>query len=65
MKNYPDELSEEIALERWENEGGEVKTFPEVRMNPEVRTNDKAILICIGCLVVLPFFYWLVKRLGK
>ncbi len=65
MNKYADKTSVERSIERWENEGGEVKTFPEVRMNPEVRTNDKAILICIGCLVVLPFFYWLVKRLGK
>ncbi len=59
MKKYGDKKSGERAIERWENEGGAVKALP------RVRTNDKAILICIGCLVVLPFFYWLVKRLGK
>lgn len=59
MKKYADKRSAERAIERWENEGGAVKTLP------RVRTNDKAILICIGCLVALPLFYWLVKRLGK
>ena len=65
MEKYADKTSVERSIERWENEGGEVKTFPEVRINPEVRTNDKAVLICIGCLVVLTFFCWLVKGLGK
>lgn len=59
MKNYPNESSEEISIERWENEGGEVKPLP------EMRTNDKKILACIACLVVLPFIYWLAKRVGR
>ena len=59
MENYPNELSEEIAIERWENEGGEVKPLPARRTNP------KKILACVACLVVLPFIYWLVKRTGR
>ncbi|HXG86181.1 MAG TPA: hypothetical protein VNI84_19325 [Pyrinomonadaceae bacterium] len=57
MKNYQNELSEENAVERWENEGGGVKPLP------ELRTNDKKILACIACLTLLPFIYWLVKRI--
>lgn len=47
MKNYPDEFNEEIAIERWENEGGEVKPLT------EMQANDRRILICVACLIVL------------
>ncbi len=59
MKNYQGESSEEIAIERWENEGGEVKPLP------EMRNNDNKILIYVVCFAVLPFIYWLVKRTGR
>ncbi len=59
MKNYLGESSEEFAIERWENEGGEVKPLP------EMRTNDNKILIYVVCFAVLTFVYWLVKRTGR
>ncbi len=58
MKNYQGESSEEIAIERWENEGGEVKPLPEMRIN------DNKILIYVACFAVLPLIYWLFKRIG-
>ncbi|MCY7346550.1 MAG: hypothetical protein LH614_10075 [Pyrinomonadaceae bacterium] len=59
IKNYPGESSEEMAIERWENEGGEVKPLP------EMQTNDNKILIYVVCFTVLHFIYWLVKRTGR
>ncbi len=64
MKEQTDKIDDkkratEAAIERWENEGGEVKPLP------EMRTGDKKILACAACLVVLPFIYWLVKRIGR
>ncbi len=53
MKNYQGESSEEIAIERWENEGGEVEKLPEMRIN------DNKSLIYVVCFAVLPFIYWL------
>lgn len=57
MKRNANIISDQNAIERWENEGGEVKTIA------EVRTNDHAILIFAGCIVVLSLFYWMAKRL--
>ncbi len=53
--DFRSECSEEIAIERWENEGGEVKPLP------EMRTDDNRILICVVYFAVLPFVYWLLK----
>jgi hypothetical protein len=59
MKNIRKVMSNKAAIATWEDEGGALKP-PFV---PEVKTTSKqGLLICLGCLVVLPFFYWLMKR---
>lgn len=58
MKDIGKVMSDKAAISNWEDEGGALKP-PFI---PEVKTNNKVILICLGCLVVLPFLYWLAKR---
>ncbi len=58
MKTDRKVITDKAAIADWEDEGGALKPL----FIPEVMTNNKVILICIGCLVVLPFFYWLAKK---
>ena len=51
-------LSDKAAISNWEDEGGALKPA----FIPEIKTNKKAILICLGGLGALPFLYWLAKR---
>lgn len=51
-------LSDKAAISNWEDEGSALKPLPIT----EVRTHTKAIFVCLGGLIAVPFFYWLVKK---
>ena len=56
MKNFETKISEKEAIANWEDEGGALRPIA------IPKSNNKALFICLGCLVTLPLLYWLARR---
>jgi hypothetical protein len=57
MQRLEQKIIEKEAIANWEDEGGALKP---VQL---IQKRENTLLICVGILVSLPFFYWLAKKI--